>query len=337
MWTLARRSAWAHRAGLTGTALVLALAGLLLTIAGVLAESGVRSSSDLDAPGSGLLLVLARSFSGTVLMVVVVVMIVASTVTLALRGRRREFALLRAVGATRSQVRHQVGAEVLIVGLIATPLGAMAGVLLARLLNPMLRDAAVIPLDGALWLSPLPVLGAMVLLLPIAWLASRIAARETLRVPPSQAVRGSTVETSTIGPVRRIAAGVVGVFGLAAAFSPLAVPGSIGSASAATSAFFLVGSAALAGPLLIGWAFSHAARWEKFFGPAGRLAVANVRSFSRRLTIVVVPLALALTAGTAQTTVDRRPYRDRSGRDAAARRIAVRPHRELAGGTRPGC
>lgn len=309
MWTLARRIAWAHRAGLTGTALVLALAGLLLTIAGVLAESGVRSSSDLDAPGSGLLLVLARSFSGTVLMVVVVVvvMIVASTVTLALRGRRREFALLRAVGATHSQVRHQVGAEVVIVGLIATPLGAIAGILLARLLNPMLQDAGMIAPDGALWLSPLSALGAMALLLPIAWLASRIAARETLRVPPSQAVRGSTVETSTIGPVRRIAAVVVGVFGLAAAFSPLAVPGSIGSASAATSAFFLVGSAALAGPLLIDWAFSHAARWEKFFGPAGRLAVANVRSFSRRLTIVVVPLALALTAGTAQTTVDRRP------------------------------
>ncbi len=305
MWTLATRSAWAHRSGLTGTALVLALAGLLLAVAGVLTESGLRTGTG-TAPdamaGSDLLMVLASSFSGTV--VTVVVLVVAATVSLALRGRRQEMALLRAVGATRSQLRTQIGTEVLLVGLVAAPLGAVPGVLLARLLTPLLRDAGAVASAGTLSISPLPVLAATVLVLPVAWLGSRLAVRETLRLAPGQAVRDSAVEARTVGAVRRGAAVVVGGLGLAAAFSPVVVPGTVGSASAASSAFLLVGAAALAGPLLLRWVFGRLGRWEARLGPAGGLAVANLRGFSQRLTLVIVPLALALTAGTAQTTVD---------------------------------
>jgi putative ABC transport system permease protein len=297
LWPLARRSAWAHRGGLTGTGLVLGLAGVLLAVAGVLAESGLRGAD------GGFLLVLASSFSGTVSMVVVLV--VAATVSLALRGRRRELALLRTVGATRAQLRALIGAEVLLVGMVAAPLGAVAGVVLSRFLTPILRDAGAISAGGTLAFSPLPVLGAVGVVLPVAWLSARVAARETLRAAPGQAVRTSAVEARTVGAVRRLAALGVGLLGLVAAFSPLVVPGTIGSASAATSAFLLVGAAALAGPLLLSRAFSGAARWDHVLGPAGRLATANLRGFSQRLTIVVVPLALALTAGTAQTTVDR--------------------------------
>lgn len=303
MWTLARRSAWAHRAGLVGTAAVFVLAGALLAVSGVLAESGLRSDSSPDAPEGGLLLLLAGSFSGTVL--IVVVMIVAATVTLALRGRRRELALLRAVGATGSQIHRLVTTEVLLVGVVSAPLGAVAGVFASGMLNPLLRDASIISPDTSLYLGALPVIAVVVLLLPVAWLAARIAARESLRMPPSQAVRTSTIETGDIGPVRRISAIVLGVLGLASAFSPVFVPGTIGGAGAAIAAFLLVGAAGLAGPLLVEWAFSRVAGWGLFSRPTGRLAVANVRGFSRRLTIVVVPLALALTAGTAQTTVDR--------------------------------
>lgn len=302
MWTLARRSAWAHRAGLVGTAAVLALGGALLAVSGVLTESGLRAGSSPDDPHGGLLL-LAGSLSGTVL--IVVVMFVAATITLALRGRRRELALLRAVGATGAQIHRLVTIEVLLVGAVSAPVGAMAGVLASGLLNPLLQDAGIISPAESLDRGALPVIAATLLLLPVAWLAARIAARETLRVPPNQAVRTSTVETGGIGPVRRISAVVLGVLGLASAFSPVFVPGTIGGASAAISAFLLVGAAALAGPLLIEWVFSRIAGWSLFGRPTGQLAVANVRGFSRRLTVVVVPLALALTAGTAQTTVDR--------------------------------
>lgn len=300
MWTLALSSARAHRAALSGTALTLAAAGTVLTTVGVLMESGLRGGPSVDG---ATLTALASSYAGTAL--VVVVLVVAATVTLALRGRRRELALLRTVGATRRQVRQQVSREVLLVALVAVPLGAVPGLLLATRLQPSLRAAGMIGLDDGLRLSPLPALAAVAVLLPSALLAGRLAARETLRTAPTEALRASAVEPAGIGPVRRGLALATGAAGLVAAFSPLVVPGTIGGATAATSALLLVGAAALAGPLLVGRAFGRAADLPGArTGAATLLALLNVRGFSRRLTAVVVPLALALTIGTVQSSVD---------------------------------
>lgn len=296
-WSLALSGARAHRAALSGTALVFAAAGAVVSMVGVLMESGLRT-------GAGALTALASSFAGTALVVVVIV--VAATVTLTLRGRRRELALMRTVGATSRQVRQLVSREVLLVALVAVPLGAVPGLLLARPLQPLLRDAGVVAVGGGLTLSPLPVLVAVALLLPVALLAGRLATRETLRSAPTDAVRSSQVESLTIGSIRRLLAAVTAVAGLAAAFTPLVVPGTIGGATAATSAFLLIGAAALAGPLLVGWAFGRTARLGGNRGSvARRLALVNVRGFSHRLTAVIVPLALALATGTIQTSVDR--------------------------------
>lgn len=298
MWSLARRSAWAHRAGLTGTVIVLALAGFLLAVAGVLAQSGLGSGG----PDDGLLLVLASSFTGT--LIVIVVLVLVATIGLALQGRRRELALLRAVGATRAQLRTQVGVEVGLAGLVAVPFGAVFGVFGSQFLEPLLREAGFLDAAGSLSVGPLPVLGATIVVLPVVWLSAWFASRETLRAPPGRAVRESTVETRGVGQSRRVAAVVVALFGLAAAFSPLVVPGTIGAASAGTSAFLLVGAAALAGPILIAWSFDRMAWLDRHLGPPGRLATGNLRGFSRRLTAVVVPLALALSTGAVQTTVN---------------------------------
>jgi putative ABC transport system permease protein len=90
------------------------------------------------------------------------------------------------------------------------------------------------------------------------------------------------------------------------AFTPLVLPGTAGSALAASSAFLLIGAAALAGPLLVEWGFGRTADLgDRTAGAPTRLALANLRGFSRRLTTVVVPLALLLAVGTTQTTVDR--------------------------------
>lgn len=229
----------------------------------------------------------------------------AAMVTLALRARRREFALLRTIGATSRQVRQQVSREVLLVALIAVPLGAAPGVLLARRLDPLLQDAGMLSPGSQLSLSPLPVLAAVALLVPTAMLAGRLATRETLRIPPTDAVRGSAVETPGIGPIRRGFALLTLVAGLAVAFTPLVVAGTVGSAGAATSAFLLVGAVALAGPLLVARTFARTvALAGARTGAPTRLALHNLRGFSRRLTTVIVPLALALAFGTIQTSVN---------------------------------
>ncbi|WP_262848691.1 FtsX-like permease family protein [Mumia quercus] len=294
MWRLARSGAAAHLPSLVGPFVVVALAAVLLSGTGVLVESGARSG------GAGFLIALALSFTGTATMLVVFV--VAATVSLALRQRQRDFALLRTLGATRSQVRGLVRRETTLVVLVAAPLGALVGLLAVPLLTPVLVEAQMVEPGFRMALSPVPVVVATLVLLPVASLAARVATRPTLRTAPSAAVTQSVVEPVGIGPVRRTFAAVLAVAGLVAALSPWVVPGTLGSALAATSAFLLIGAAATAGPLLVGWLLDHAARLRR--GSATRLAFANTRGFSRRLTTVVVPLALVLGVGTVQATVD---------------------------------
>lgn len=298
--TLATSALRAHWPAMIGTGTVIGLASTLVALNGVLVESGLRESSGTG----GMLVTLASSFAGTAL--VLVVLVVAATTTLALRRRRREFALLGAVGATRAQVRRAISIEILLISAVAAPLGALPGLLLARALDRTLARSGVIGPGFVSTLSPLPVLAAVVVVVPTALIASRLAARETVRVPPTAAIRDSATETAPIGTVRRASAVLTAVAGLVAAFTPVFLPGVAGSALAASSAFLLIGSAALAGPLLVEWTFGRTARMGA--GAAGaptQLALGNLRGFSRRLTTVVVPLALLLSVGTTQTTVDR--------------------------------
>ncbi|MBC7633249.1 FtsX-like permease family protein [Aeromicrobium sp.] len=295
----------ANWAAMAGTGLTIALASMLVTVSGVLVESGLRQS----AGAGGMLIPLASSFAGTAM--VLVVLVVAATTTLALRRRRREFALLSAVGATRGQVRRMISTEILLISAVASPVGAVPGLLLARALDPALKRAGIVGADFVSTLSPWPLLAAVLVVVPTALVASRLAARETVRLAPTAAIRDSATETASVGPVRRITAGVAAVAGLVMASTPLILPGTAGSVLAGSSAFLLVGSAALAGPLLVEFSFSRVANVGA--GLAGapvrlapvRLALGNLRGFSRRLTTVVVPLALLLAVGTTQTTVDR--------------------------------
>lgn len=290
----------AHWPTMAGTGLVIALASTLVTLNGVLIESGLRE----PAGTGGMLITLASSFAGTAM--TLVVLVVAATTTLALRRRRREFALLSAVGATKEQVRRMISTEILLLSAVAGPVGAVPGLLLARALDPAMKRAAIVDADFASTLSPWPVLAAVLVVVPTALAASWLAARETVRLAPTAAIRDSATETAPVGTVRRIAAVTTASAGLVMAFTPLVLPGTAGSALAASSAFLLIGSAALAGPLLVEWSFGLATNLGAgLAGAPGRLALGNLRGFSRRLTTVVVPLALLLAVGTTQTTVDR--------------------------------
>lgn len=292
----------AHRGALAGTAVVLAVAGALVSATGVLMESGLRSPG--TGAQAGLLATIAGSFAGTALLVVLLV--TSSTVTLALRQRRRELALLRVVGATASQVRRQIADELVLLTLVTAPVGAVAGLVLARLTRPLLLDAGVVEPGFSFTPSPLPALSAVVLLLPVAVVAARLATRETLRQPPTTAIREAAIDGRGIGQVRRVLAVVTAVLGVLAAGTPVVVPGTIGAATAATSALLLIGAAALAGPLLVTAVLDRVGRWTAGWrSPAGRLAIANTRGFSRRLATAVVPLAVALALGTVQSTTDR--------------------------------
>jgi putative ABC transport system permease protein len=296
MWSFARAAIRAYLPSFVGSFLIVLTAAALLSANGVLMETGIRN----DAP---LLGTVASSFAGTA--VLVVVLVVASTFSSALRQREAQFALLRAVGATPTQVRSMVTSEVVLVFAIAAPLGAVPGLFAATLLLPVLEAGGIVPTATTLAISPLPAIGAVLLLLPTALLAARLAARNVTRVSPTAAVRGSNTESSQLSPARRITALALLVSGVLVAGTPFVVPGTLGSAAGATSAFLLISAAALAGPAIVGGIARRAAQRSGSSRNASRLlALANTRGFSRRLTAAIIPLALFLALGTVQTGVN---------------------------------
>jgi putative ABC transport system permease protein len=296
MWSFARAAIRAHRSSFLGSFLIVLVAAALLSANGVLMETGIRH----DAP---LLGTVAASFAGTAILVVVLV--VASTFASALRQRHAQFALLRAVGATAAQVRSMVTAEVVMVFALAAPLGAIPGLFAANLLVPVLESAGMLPDGVSLAITPLPVVAALLLLLPTALLAARLAAREVTRVSPTAAVRGAGAESPQLSRARRIWAVGLLVAGIAVAGTPFVVPGTLGSAAGATSAFLLISAAGVAGPAIVGAIARRAARATRSSrNAAGMLALVNTRGFSRRLTAAIIPLALFLALGTVQTGVN---------------------------------
>ena len=289
-----------NRASLMGAFAIVALATALLTATGAWLQAG--GTADESDMGMSMLSMLASSFAGTT--VVITVFIVASTVATALRRRRREFALLRSIGATVAQVRRQIIEEILVVVLVATPVGAAAGTLIAPALTPLLVSNGIVPEGFALPFAPLAIIATAALMLPTALLTGLLAARESARLSPTAAVQQSGAEPAAISRGRRIAAVVTAVAGLAVATTPMFFDGVLGAASGASSVLLLIVAVALAGPMIISWVATRAARTTTPGSqPALVLAAVNARGFSRRNAAVIVPLALLLSLGAVQSGV----------------------------------
>lgn len=245
------------------------------------------------------LLALCAAFAG--LAVLIAMFVVASTLSLSIQQRRREFALLRAMGATPGQVHRLVGAEVMLVAGAAALLGIAPGYLLARVLHTRFVDAGVLPSDFALALSPLPAVVGAALALLTARVAAAVAARRPARLDPTEALRESAVEPTSVGRVRLVAGVVFGVGGIATALLPMALPGPAAVAGAGASAMLLIIAAALLGPVLVGGAVRRlGGPLRRSSSPAFVLATANADARSRRLASAITPLALAIAIGAVQ-------------------------------------
>ncbi|MDD5016977.1 MAG: FtsX-like permease family protein, partial [Eubacteriales bacterium] len=100
-----------------------------------------------------------------------------------LDARRRQIGLLRAVGATRKQIKQVFGRETMILSLIAIPVGLALAVLSVFGIFSWLGE------DYVLILSPWVLLGVAALGVLCVMLASRIPLRRASAVSPMQAIR----------------------------------------------------------------------------------------------------------------------------------------------------
>jgi putative ABC transport system permease protein len=119
--------------------------------------------------------------------------VIANTLSITLAQRAREFATLRAVGASARQVRRTVLLEGLVTGAVASTIGLFAGLGLATTLEALFRaDGLKLPLTHLIFATRTIVV-SLALGVGVTLLASLLPAVRATRVPPIAAVREGSV------------------------------------------------------------------------------------------------------------------------------------------------
>ncbi|MET7302469.1 FtsX-like permease family protein [Embleya sp. NPDC005575] len=237
---------------------------------------------------------LGGALGGTSLLVAILV--VVGTFALSIQQRRREIALLRAIGATPRQIRRMVGREALVVGLIAGALGAFAGLGLARWLHGRFVAFGAMPDTLALKLSPIPLIGAVLLTLLAAWTAARVSVRRAARVRPTEALADAAIERPRLGIARTIG-GVVAALGYGVLLFVLSTLDTEPKSTPVTFLTVILAAVAIAllGPLLARAGVAVLGLVVGRLSPiSGFLAARNARAAAERVAAVVTPLSLAV-------------------------------------------
>ncbi len=134
--------------------------------------------------------------------------IILNTFSILVAQRTREFALFRALGASRRQVLLATLVEAAVVGLIAAVLGVVIGALLATGLEAVFKAVgASLPSYGLVFEARTAVVG-LVVGVGVSVLASLNPARRAARIPPVAAL-GSTAAEPEQMPVRRTVIGAI--------------------------------------------------------------------------------------------------------------------------------
>ncbi|MET7615823.1 ABC transporter permease [Streptomyces sp. NPDC005408] len=233
------------------------------------------------------------------------IFLIANTFTMLVAQRTRELALMRAVGASRRQVKRSVMLEALVVGALASAIGFVLGIGLATgLRSAMTSFGAKVP-AGPLVVSPTAIVAALAVGVLVTVLAAWLPARRAAKIPPVAAMGSAHLPATTKSLVVRNTIGsVITLAGLAAIFAGAAAGKNQGRMMIGAGAFLaLIGIIvlipllsrpviALVRPLL-----------HRLFGVSGKLAGQNALRNPRRTGATASALAIGLTLVTGLTVI----------------------------------
>ncbi|MEV4101597.1 FtsX-like permease family protein [Nonomuraea sp. NPDC049649] len=231
----------------------------------------------------------------------VAALVIYNTFNILVAQRTREMALLRCIGATRSQVFGAVLIESVVIALSASAAGLAAGYGLAALALTILdRLDAPLPTETALALTPETIAAGLGVGLVVTVGAAVLPARTATRVAPVAALRTQVEEqVFRTGVLRAVVACLfllagLGVAGAGALVMPSGEQLSLVVVMAGGVVTFL--GVLILGPVLvrplsalIGWVPA------KLFGVPGRLAVDNSGRNPKRAATTTVALTIGVT------------------------------------------
>lgn len=174
----------------------------------VIEEAGAGLNSAISAFGTGLLIfAFITSF--------VAAFIINNVFAITIGQRLRELALLRAVGASARQVTRMILIEALVMSLIATTLGILGGIGVARLMITLFNAVGLGFPPTATTLLVRTVLIAFAVGVGITMASVIIPARRAARIPPVAALRPE-LGFEALATRRLLAGTVVTALGVAA-------------------------------------------------------------------------------------------------------------------------
>ena len=258
-------------------------------------EAAASQASDLS-DSLGFIRIALLVFAGVALLVGGFLIFNTFTVTVA--QRTKEFALLRVLGASRAQILRSVLIETFAVGLIASIIGVLLGLVVAPLLAALMSAAGIDLGTTGIVIKPYTIVVGLVIGLIATMISGFIPARRATRVEPVTAMRDAV--TPGLGHLRTrriVGSAVLMVLGLIVMFLGL-----FGSSSGGTAAAFIgVGAVlmmfgfAFLAPLLVqplarflGWPL---AKWR---GLTGRLARENAIRQPQRTAVTAAALMVGL-------------------------------------------
>ncbi|MFJ2002418.1 ABC transporter permease [Streptomyces chartreusis] len=235
---------------------------------------------------------LGGSFGG--IAATVAVFTASGTVALSVAQRAREFALLRAVGATPRQIRRAVAAEAVLVAPLAGLVGCLPGIGLAHWWFGQLKDRGAIPDAVELHVSWIPLVVAVGTGLLTALAAGWAAGRRPSKIKPGQALAEASVERLRPGVIRiLLGSGALVGGGFLTVVAARSAGDDAANAALGVVMLFML-AVALLGPLvarlcaaLFGLALSAG-------DASASLAAANARTNARRLASAITPIVLAM-------------------------------------------
>ena len=221
-----------------------------------------------------------------VVAVLVGAFVIYNSFSIVVAQRTREMALLRAIGASRRQVRRAVVLEALAVGLVGSLVGFAVGLGLAALLS------GLIDIEGSLVIRPRPLIVSVVVGMVVTLLAALIPARRASSVPPVAAMRAVAIDNTARSRGRLVVGLVlllVGVAGVAIGASTIELA-LVGLGTLAVFVGLITAGPGLAAPVsaVLGWPLGRVR------GLTGSLAQKNAGRNPKRSAVTAFALMIGV-------------------------------------------
>ncbi|MFI1849648.1 ABC transporter permease [Streptomyces sp. NPDC020480] len=233
--------------------------------------------------------------------VLVGIFLIVNTFSMLVAQRTREIGLMRAIGSSRRQINRSVLIEALLLGVIGSVLGVLAGVGLAIGLMKIMGSQGLNISTDQLTVKPATPIIGLTIGIVVTLISAYIPARRAGKISPMAALRDAgTPADAKAGRIR----GVIGLVLTAAGTAGLVAAGNADKATEGSMflglgvVLTLIGFIVI-GPLLAGLVVRVlAAVILRIFGPVGRLAERNALRNPRRTgaTGAALMIGLALVA-----------------------------------------